>query len=175
MRSLGPRAAALPVACLLAGGLLAGCAAAPRQKPLRTTAVGTGADSTAAVRKQLEGAWTLVSFTVFDAAGAPKVVQATGRLTYDAYGNLELSGNLPDAAAAGAGANALAMKGRAVVDAGGKRLVLADVSGNVSADALPTTMAPDKVRHYAFEGDTLSLETRDGPRVLARTVWKKAQ
>jgi hypothetical protein len=175
MRSLGHRAAALPVACLLASGLLAGCAAAPRQKPLRTTAVDTGGESTAAVRKHLEGAWSLVSFTVFDAAGAPKTVQATGRLTYDAYGNLELSGALPDAAAAGAGANALAMKGRAVVDAGGKRIVLADVSGNVAPDALPTTMSPDKVRHYSFEGDTLSLETRDGARVLARTVWKKAQ
>jgi phosphosulfolactate phosphohydrolase-like enzyme len=67
------------------------------------------------------------------------------------------------------------MKGRAVVDAGGKRIVLADVSGNVAPDALPTTMSPDKVRHYSFEGDTLSLETRDGARVLARTVWKKAQ
>ena len=174
MRSLGPRAAALPVACVLLGSLLAGCAAAPRQKPLRTTAVDTGAASPAAVRKQLEGTWSLVSFTVFDAAGTPKAVQATGRLTYDAYGNLELSGSLPDPAAAGAGANALAMKGRAVVDAGGQRLVLADVSGNVSPDALPTTMAPDKVRHYAFEGDTLSLETRDGTKVLARTVWKKA-
>lgn len=175
MRRLGHRAAALPVACLLAGGLWVGCAAAPRQKPLRTTAVDTGVASTSAVRKQLEGTWSLVSFTVFDATGTPKAVQATGRLTYDAYGNLELSGNLPDAAAAGAGATALAMKGRAVVDAGGKRLVLADVSGNVASDALPTTMAPDKVRHYAFEGDTLSLETRDGARVLARTLWQKVQ
>ena len=36
-------------------------------------------------------------------------------------------------------------------------------------------MGIDKVRYYAFEGDTLSLETRDGTRVLARTVWKRIQ
>ncbi|BCS35134.1 hypothetical protein TBR22_A43600 [Luteitalea sp. TBR-22] len=175
MRSLGHRAVALPAACLLAGGLLAGCAAAPRQKPLRTTAVDTGTTSMEAVRRQLEGSWTLVSLTAFDAAGAPKALQATGRLTYDAYGNLELSASLADPAAAGPGAGALAMKGRAVVDTSGKRLVMADVMGQGAVDTLPATLTPDKVRYYAFEGGTLSLETRDGTRVLTRTVWKKAQ
>ena len=53
--------------------------------------------------------------------------------------------------------------------------MLADVSGNVDASALPANMSPDKVRYYAFQGDTLSLETRDGARVLARTVWRKAE
>ena len=41
--------------------------------------------------------------------------------------------------------------------------------------ALPKNMGIDKVRYYSFEGDTLSLETRDGTRVLARTVWKKVR
>jgi hypothetical protein len=36
-------------------------------------------------------------------------------------------------------------------------------------------VGPDKARYYSFEGDTLALETRDGTRVLARTVWRKAQ
>lgn len=167
--------AAVPVVCLALCVLVAGCQSAPRTRPLRTSAVASGSGSTEAVRKQLEGTWTLESFSVADGAGAQKTVPAAGRLTYDAYGNLELSGTLNDPAAAGASATALVFKGRAVVDAAQSRLVLADVTGNVDAAALPATMAPDKVRYYAIEGDTLSLETRDGTRVLARTVWRKAR
>lgn len=174
MRRSGRLVAALPVGCLLMGALLAGCAAEPSRRPLRTSPVGTGDGTTESVRKQLEGTWALVSFTVFDAAGAARAVPSSGSLTYDAFGNLELTGRISDAAASGH-ASALAFKGRAVVDAGGKRIVLADVAGQGDLAALPANMAPDKVRHYAFEGDTLSLETRDGTRVLARTVWRKAQ
>lgn len=174
MRRLGALAA-LPVVCLVLPALVAGCQSAPRTRPLRTSAVASGAGSTEAVRKQLEGTWTLVSFSVADASGAARPVPAAGRLTYDAYGNLDLSGTLEDPAAAGASATALAFKGRIVVDAAQSRLVLADVSGNVDVAALPATMAPDKVRYYAFDGDTLSLETRDGTRLLARTVWRKAR
>jgi hypothetical protein len=101
-------------------------------------------------------------------------VPASGRLTYDAFGNLELTGKIDDAKAAGQ-ANALAFRGRAVVDAGSQRIVLADIAGQGNLDAVPANMTPDKVRHYVFEGDTLSLETRDGTRPLARTVWRKAR
>ena len=174
MRRSGRLAAALPVGCLLMGLLLAGCAAEPSRRPLRTSPVGTGDGTTESVRKQLEGTWALVSLTVFDAAGAASAVPASGSLTYDAFGNLELMGKISDTAASGH-ASALAFKGRAVVDAGGKRIVLADVAGQGDLAALPANMTPDKVRHYAFEGDTLSLETRDGTRVLARTVWQKAK
>ena len=90
------------------------------------------------------------------------MVEASGRLAYDAYGNLDLSGKINDPAAAGGSAPALNFKGRAVVDAGASRIVLADVEGNVDPSALPKNMGIDKVRYYSFEGDTLSLETRDG-------------
>ena len=56
---------------------------------------------------------------MFDAAGKPKEVKASGSLTYDAFGNLDLSGKIADPAAAGGRAAALNFKGRAVVDAGG--------------------------------------------------------
>lgn len=168
-------AAASTIACLAALGLLAGCAAQESRRPLRTTAVDTGAGTTESVRRQLEGTWILSSFTVFDGSGTPRTVGATGSLTYDAFGNLVLIGKLEDPAAAGAHADSLAFKGRAVVDAAGQRIVLADLQGNVDPSAVPTNMSPDKVRFYSFEGDTLSLETRDGTRVLARTVWKKGR
>lgn len=175
MRHYGSATAALSLACLASVSLLAGCAAESSRRPLRTSAIETGAGTTESVRKQLEGTWMLSSFTVFDAAGTPTDVKASGSLTYDAYGNLVLIGKLADPAAAGALADSLAFKGRAVVDVAAQRLVLADVEGNVDASALPANMTPDKVRFYAFQGDTLSLETRDGARVLARTVWRRSQ
>ena len=171
----GSSAAALSLACLATVSLLAGCAAQASRRPLRTTAVETGAGTTESVRRQLEGTWTLESLTVFDGSGTPRTVEATGSLTYDAFGNLVLIGKIADPAAAGAHADSLAFKGRAVVDPPAQRLVLADLSGNVDPSALPTTLSPDRVRFYAFQGDTLSLETRDGARVLARTVWRKAR
>ena len=175
MRRSGLNAVAVPLACLLAAQLLAGCAATPSRRPLKTTAINSGEGTTEAVRRQLEGTWSLASFSVFDAAGKPTVVEASGRLAYDSYGNLDLSGKINDPAAAGGSASSLNFKGRAVVDVGASRLVLADVSGNVDPAALPANMGIDKVRYYAFEGDTLSLETRDGTRVLARTVWKRVR
>jgi hypothetical protein len=175
MPRFGLHAVAVPLACLLALHLTVGCAATPSRRPLRTTAITGGEGTPEGVRKQLEGTWTLTSFSVFDAAGKPTVVDASGRLAYDSYGNLDLNGRINDPAAAGGSASALNFKGRAVVDAAASRIVLADVSGNVDPKALPTNMGVDKVRYYTFEGDTLSLETRDGTRVLARTVWKKVQ
>lgn len=173
MRRSGLFAAALPVACLLVVGALAGCAASPSRRPLRTSPVAAGDGTTESVRKQLEGTWRLVTFTVFDAAGASRTLEASGSLRYDAFGNLDLTGTLADPAAPEAGA--LLFKGRAVVDATSQQIVLTDIQGNVDSAALPQQMTPDKVRHYAFEGETLSLETRDGARVLARTVWTRVR
>ncbi len=171
----GFHAVALSVACLASLSLLAGCAAETSRRPLRTSAVETGSGTTESVRKQLEGTWVLTSFQVFDASGTPRSLEASGSLTYDAFGNLVLIGKIADPAAAGGHADSMAFKGRAVVDATGQRLVLADVSGNVDPSAVPANMSVDKVRYYAFQADTLSLETRDGARVLARTVWRKNQ
>ena len=175
MRRSGLTAVAVSLTCLIAAHSLAGCAATPSRRPLRTTEINSGEGTPEAVRRQLEGTWSLTTFSVFDQAGTPKVVEASGRLAYDAYGNLDLSGTINDPAAAGGSASALNFKGRAVVDAGASRIVLADVEGNVDASALPKNMGIDKVRYYSFEGDTLSLETRDGTRVLARTVWKRVR
>lgn len=145
----GRDAVAVPVACLLAGILFAGCAAEASRRPLRTSPVVSWTGSTESVRKQFEGTWSLASFTVFDAAGAARTVDASGSLRYDAFGNLDLTGKVADPAAPEA--SALLFKGRAVVDAAGQRLVLTDVQGNVDAAALPQQMAPDKVRYYSFE------------------------
>ena len=174
MRRRGFACGAVALAFMLVG-FLSGCQAQPSRRPLRTTPVAEGAGTTESVRRQLEGNWALVSLTVFDANGSPQKVDAAGRLTYDAFGNLELAGKLADPKAVAAQATALDFKGRAVIDPGGQRIVLADVSGRGDPTALPKEVGPDKARYYSFEGDTLTLETRDGSRVLARTVWRKAQ
>lgn len=175
MRATRFSVAALSLACLTTVSLIAGCAAQPSRRPLRTTAIESGTGTTESVRRQLEGTWVLTALTVFDGSGTPRNVEASGSLTYDAFGNLVLIGKIADPAAAGAHADSLAFKGRAVVDVAASRIVLADITGNVDVSDLPATLTPDKVRFYAFEGDTLSLETRDGARVLARTVWRKSQ
>ena len=162
MRATSRPVALVSLACLTTVSLIAGCAAQESRRPLRTSAIEGGAGTTESVRRQLEGTWILSQFTVVDAAGAARDVEASGSLTYDAYGNLVLIGKIADPAAAGAAADSLAFKGRAVVDAAQSRIVLADISGNVDVSALPATMTPDRVRYYTFQGETLSLETRDG-------------
>ena len=52
---------------------------------------------------------------------------------------------------------------------------LRDVTGTVPASAVPEEMAPDRVRYYEVTADTLTLTTRDGNRVLARTVWERGK
>ena len=62
------------------GSAVAGCAATPSRRPLKTTPITSGEGTTEAIRKQLEGTWSLTSFSVFDAAGKPTVVEASGAL-----------------------------------------------------------------------------------------------
>ncbi len=83
------------VACLTLSAV-AGCAAAPRQRPIPVGPVDTGAGSLEAVRRQLSGTWELVSFEAFTGRGQSSRVPASGRLTYDEFGNLTVQGQLDD-------------------------------------------------------------------------------
>ena len=59
-----------------------GCAAAPRERPIKGGDVDTGPGSVEAVRRQLEGTWDLVSLAVTPKGGAapdsPVVVMVHG-------------------------------------------------------------------------------------------------
>ena len=66
---------------------------APSQKTL-VAACDTGPGSVEYVRRQLTGAWTLDRFETADAAGQFHPVKASATLTYDQYGNMNVSGNL---------------------------------------------------------------------------------
>jgi hypothetical protein len=164
------------LAILLLAVTLGACAPSPRQRPLQTSPVESGSGSLTEARKQIEGTWTLTSFTSWVPDGKEHAIKANGRLAYDAFGNLELTGAFEDPAdRARAGMQSLSFKGRAVIDPARKLIVLADVKGNLPADQIPEEVAPDRVRHYEVTADTLTLITREGERMLARTVWQKAQ
>ena len=51
----------------------------------------TGAGTTAAARKFLEGRWILESLVVNPPGGKPITLKGTGVLNYDDFGNLEMN------------------------------------------------------------------------------------
>jgi hypothetical protein len=151
-----------------------GCAAAPRQRPVKMGDVDTGAGSLEAVRRQLEGTWELVSLTVAPpGGGAPVPVAALGTLTYDSYGNLTIDAHTSDSYAPQAAQTAglLSFKGRAVIDVAKKELKLTDLTGNVDPNAV---LSPERRRRYAFEGDLLRLSSIDAAEQLTATsTWRR--
>jgi len=72
-------------------------APAPRARPLPTKAIEEGPGSTTAVRKQFEGRWSLVSMTVSAVDGRKADLDATGELTFDAFGVLQIEYRMSDA------------------------------------------------------------------------------
>lgn len=82
------------------------CAASPRQRPLPTKPIETGAESTASTRRMLEGTWHLVSLDITAPDGRQATVDAQGRLTFDKFGNLHIEYRVSDA-----GMNALKSAG----------------------------------------------------------------
>jgi hypothetical protein len=94
-------------------------------------------------------------------------------MTYDAYGNFDLAIQIDPAAAQQLGTNAAALdlRGRAVIDVAGQSL---RVQGVEAAAESPGRENVDRVRHYAFEGDTLRLTVKDAAgRVRSSSTWKR--
>lgn len=149
----------------------------PRRRPVEGGAVEGGAGSLAAVRKQLEGTWNLVSAAVVSTTGAKTPVKASAVLTYDAYGNLSLKGQYDDPAASADQKAALNFTGRAVIDTQKQVLRLLDVKQSEGEfAALPAEIAARRERAYTFEGDLLTLTVRDSTgRVTAVNTWRKAK
>jgi hypothetical protein len=158
--------------------LVAGCSSAPRKRPVKGGDVNTGPGSVESVRRQLEGQWELVALDVFDAAGKATPRKATGHLSYDAYGNLGITGKLVDTDQPQTSVSGiLAYTGRAVIDAPKNRLVLMDVQSKLpSSEAIPAEVSADKVRFYVIEGNMLTLTVKDAAGVTTgRTTWHKIQ
>ena len=152
---------------------VASCAAAPRQRPVRAGPVDTGAGSVEGARRQLSGTWELVSFEAFTAPGESSQVPATGRLTYDEFGNVTLVGELERGD--DSQATLLNMSGRAVIDAAMQRFLILDTEGNLPFDEADfATASPDRFRYYAFNGDLLELSVKDaGGQTTSLLTWRR--
>lgn len=134
------------------------------------------------VKQRLTGNWRLLSFENFDDKGAPSPgAYSTGRLMYDAHGNMAaqlsregrkvLSATPTDAERAAAYAGFLAYYGRYVVDES-KGLVTHHVEGSTNPNWVNTTLT----RWYAFAQDDnrlmLSLRDADG-RITGTLTWER--
>ena len=163
------------VGSLVSGAVLGGCAAAPRERPVKMGPVDTGAGSLEATRRGLEGSWTLSSLEVVDAAGVRRPVTANGRLTYDAYGNMMIRGVVEDAKLKDT--LVIDFTGRIVIDSTKKQFYPADL--NTDRPPSPSAIAavsPDKVRQYDLAGDTFTVTYLDAAgKPTAVATWKRAR
>ena len=168
--------------------MLAGCAGAPRTKPLPTKPVDEGVGTIEGVRKQLEGRWTLVSLTMHAADGRETPVDADGSLMSDAFGNMDVEYRLKDTgikALGGLGIKSpnpvITTSGKVVIDTTAHRITYVGEDFQERkfdpklAEARANPFALERVRYYTLEPDgTLRLATRyDNGRDASVSRWKK--
>ncbi len=145
----------------------------PRVRPVKMGDVDTGATSMEAVRRQLQGTWELVSLEVMSPGGTLAKVPARGQLTYDEFGNLQMSGTVNDP---NIDSGVLRLSGRAVIDPTKHMLRLMDVKGTTTSaeQALDSQIDPAKVRYYEFVDDLLKTTVKDAKGATTATAtWKR--
>ena len=175
-------AAAFIVAVAVAAGVagaVAGCAPAPRVRPVKAGPTDTGPGSLEYVRAQLEGSWELVRLEAIGPSGAATPVDASAKLTYDRYGNLSVVGDVTDAKARealGGRPTLLNLTGRAVIDTSKQLIRILDVESDREVEPTKALDAAslERARYYEFEGDVLKLTVKDqAGNATARLTWKK--
>jgi hypothetical protein len=167
------------------------CAGAPRARPLPTAPVDEGPGSIAAVRKQFEGKWLLMSMTVSSKDGRKENIDATGELAFDDFGNLQVEYRITDSGmtalktlgVAPAG-QVIGTKGNVIIDPSTSRITytgddfegqLLGFSRELAAERA-NPFALERVRYYTFENAgelTLSSKYDDGHNASV-TRWKKS-
>jgi hypothetical protein len=178
--------------CVLIGFLVvtaASCAAQPSQRPLRTTPVAEGPNTIDGVRKALEGRWELVSLNMRAEDGRATSVDATGVLSCDAFGNMNLEYKISDNGLkqlAGIGikmpTTVISTSGNVVIDPKAQRITYASddyLKQAFDADLAARRANPftlERVRYYEMGADgTLTLSTRyQSGANAARSQWKKS-
>jgi hypothetical protein len=156
---------------------IAGCSAAPRQRPVKLGPVDTGPGSLAAARQYLEGRWTLESFQVFPPGRPVVALKGHGSLTYDAFGNLQMeiraddeSADLLRAAGIAMTGNAISTSGRTVVDMQNRTLTYIIQGQPASTGPLAVT----RPRYWEVEADLLTLTTRgDDGQAASVGRWRR--
>lgn len=171
-------AARSALALLLSGG--AACAGAPRERPIEMGPVDQGQGSLVAARKYLEGRWTLESFEVFPAGGAPVALRGQGTLVYDNFGNLQVeirtdekTADLLRAAGIDIRENTISTSGRTAVDMQNRTLTYV-LQGQPPATSPSSPLALSRPRYWEVDGDLLTLTTRDeSGKPLSIGRWRR--
>jgi hypothetical protein len=171
---------AVAIAVSLAGAMA--CAASERQRVVSMGPVETGAGTTAAARKFLEGRWLLESAVITPPGGKPITLKGTGVLNYDDFGNLEMNIKADEASSDLLRAGGLVIPdgvisttGRTAIDVQNKTLTYIVEGQASSMKTGGGPLSPNKPRHWEVNGDVLTLTTKDdtgAPASVSR--WKKS-
>jgi len=175
------KTAAAVVCAALCFAVLSGCAAAPLDKPLKTSKVETGMGTLTDARSRLTGTWTLLSFDLFPPGEPPIHAAGTGTMTYDEFSNLKVDLRLTPASVKLAEKigipvtpeGSITTVGHAVIDLERRALsyVLEGQSPMRQAKHPLDTNLP---RYWELKGDELTLRTKDEKgTVLSVSVWRK--
>ena len=172
LRSLG----AVILACALVSSM-AGCHAAPSQRPMKAGAVDTGAGSLTAARQYLQGSWSLESYEIYPPGKPPIQLKGTGTLVYDEFGNLKIdiradqaSTDLLRDAGIDLKEGGLVSNGRTAVDMQNHTLTYV-VPGQTSQGPLSLS----RPRHWEVQGTQLTLTIQDdNGKPLSVAKWRKS-
>jgi hypothetical protein len=167
---------------LFIGGLAvtAACSSAPRQRPVEGGPVDTGTGTLTTARRFLEGRWALESFELRPPGKAPITLKGQGTLLYDESGNLNMQIRADEAASDALRANGIDIRdgvisteGRTAIDLQNRTLTYV-LQGQKPLIRGPLGM--ERPRHWAVEGDVLTLTTNDDAgQPLSIGRWKKSQ
>jgi hypothetical protein len=146
--------------------------------------VDKGPGTLAAARKYLEGRWDLQTFDIMPPGQATiHLTRETGRgtLVYDDFGNLEMdikvdepTAKLLGAAGIATKSGSLYSKGKTAVDMQGRTLRFI-LDGQPPTGAASGPIALNKLRHWAVDGNVLTLTTKDDAgKVVSVGKWQKA-
>jgi hypothetical protein len=178
------------IVTVVATVIASACASAPRQRPLPTERVEDGPNSTTAVRKQFEGHWSLVSFKVSAQDGRQADIEATGDLTFDGFGVLDVRYKVSQAGLKGLASvgvdspnPVISTTGRVVIDTQQHRITY--IGDDFEERALgfdpklaaarANPFALERIRYYDLRADgMLTLSTRyDTGKEAAVSLWKR--
>ncbi len=152
---------------------LAGCESAPRARAVKMGPVEGGGDTVEAIRRQLKGTWDLVSLELVSATGAKTPVQASGRLTYDDYGNMAMKGSIAGGQTIDPGV--LNLTGQVAIDPTAHSFRFTQIqAGSADERRVDPQIDAAKTRYYEFQGDTLRTTLKDAKgATTAVAAWKK--
>jgi hypothetical protein len=164
----------------IAAASSAGCASAPRERPIPMGEVDKGAGTLASARKFLEGRWTLESFEVYPPGKGPVPLKGSGSLLYDDMGNMRMeiradqdSADALRKAGIDIRDGVISTDGRTAIDLQNKTITYV-LQGQAPLIEGPLSMRIP--RHWVVEGDTLTLTTKDqAGKPLSVGRWKRSQ